>query len=609
MTETERHDRYPGARPFMDTAADQRLFFGRNRELNDLFYQVLGTSLLVLFGKSGLGKTSLLQAGVFPRLRERELLPWPVRLNRTELPPLELFTTAIAGACQAAGIDYSPGEYSSLWEFFKTAVFWRGEVLQTPVLVLDQFEEIFTLQSAAKRQWMARELGELVGSGLPQHLRARLQAGEKLPYSEQLPTVKVILSLREDYLGALQELGGDIPRILENRFRLTAMDANQARLAVIEPAGLPQEVLFATRPFRYEDSTVEEMLAFLRGKTGDIEPFQLQILCRQVEQRVAEEQARGTVDICVDVGYLGGRARMEAILQNFYLDAIRRLVSWRMRNRARDLCEEGLLDAEGHRRILEEKDIESRYGVSVPALQTLVDSRLLRKEARLESFYYELSHDSLAQPVLSSRRWRMPRKLKIGLGVLGFVVGTVLGVFQWEKWQAEEHAKQLAEAAMRAKQARKEAEDVLSYLIYDLRDKLEPIGRLDLVEDVYKKVSAYYERMGIEGQEAEVLIRRSAAYNNQGNLLMAQGDLEGAWQAYQNGLKIIQRLAQRDPSNSEWQRDLSVSHENVGDVLVARGDLDGALTAYQASLKIPRVWPSAIPATAAGSAICHIALP
>jgi hypothetical protein len=174
-----------------------------------------------------------------------------------------------------------------------------------------------------------------VGGGLPQSLQVRLQVGEKLPYSEKPPVVKVILSLREDYLGALQELAAEVPRILENRFRLTALSREQARPAVVEPAGLPQEGLFVTRPFRYENDAVEEMLAFLGGKTGEIEPFQLQVLCSQVEQRVAQEQARGREDIRVDKAYLGGRARMEAVLQNFYLDAIRRLPSRRMQNRAR----------------------------------------------------------------------------------------------------------------------------------------------------------------------------------------------------------------------------------------------------------------------------------
>jgi hypothetical protein len=86
-----RYDRYPGARPFADTDADQRLFFGRERDIHELFHQLLTTNLLVFFGKSGLGKTSLLQAGIFPRLRQRDLLPLPIRLNDTPRPPHEFF--------------------------------------------------------------------------------------------------------------------------------------------------------------------------------------------------------------------------------------------------------------------------------------------------------------------------------------------------------------------------------------------------------------------------------------------------------------------------------------------------------------------------------------
>jgi hypothetical protein len=434
MSTLPQSDRYPGARPFADTEYDRRLFFGRAQERNVLLQQLLSVNLLIVFGKSGLGKTSLLQAGVFPRLRERDMLPLPVRLNRPELPPMQACLGDIQKTCAAEGIEYTPGDSTGWWEFFKTAVFWRGETVQTPVLVLDQFEEIFTLQKADHRHWLARELGDMSSGRLPQRVRERLQSGEKLPYSEKPPEMKVLVSLREDYLGALQDLTTEAPHLLDHRFRLTPLTRAQAQLAVVEPARLDLAAC-ATQPFTYDESAVAEMLDFLGGKTGEIEPFQLQVLCRQVEQKVQQAQAQGQRDIRVDRESLGGRRAMEGILQHFYLDAIRRLPEGQ-RNRARFLCEEGLLSPEGHRLSLVESHIREMYKLRPAALQILVDARLLRKEERLESFYYELSHDSLTQPVLNSRRWRMPKSVKkISLKVAGVLI-VLLGIGYLWIWDA-----------------------------------------------------------------------------------------------------------------------------------------------------------------------------
>ena len=70
------------------------------------------------------------------------------------------------------------------------------------------------------------------------------------------------------------------------------------------------------------------------------------------------------------------------------------------------------------------------------------------------------------------------------------------------------------------------------------------------------------------------------------DVLVAQGKLQDALDAYQQGLAIAKHLAEQDKSNSGWQRDLSVSYEEVGDVLVPKGQLQEALDAYQQSLKI-----------------------
>ena len=175
------HPRYPGPQSFDDDAVDQRLFFDREAEAEELLHRVQATRMLVLFGKSGLGKTSLLQAGLFPSLRERGLWPIAVRLNDRDVQPVPAVIAAVLESCQRAGADCEAGESDSLWTFFKTTQLWHGETLQVPVLVLDQFEEVFTLQDLDFRRALAAELRELYTRGLPVAVRAPSAAPHKAP--------------------------------------------------------------------------------------------------------------------------------------------------------------------------------------------------------------------------------------------------------------------------------------------------------------------------------------------------------------------------------------------------------------------------------------------
>ena len=91
----------------------------------------------------------------------------------------------------------------------------------------------------------------------------------------------------------------------------------------------------------------------------------------------------------------------------------------------------------------------------------------------------------------------------------------------------------------------------------------------------------------------------SISRNKVGDVLRAQGDLAGALQAYRESLALGQRQALADPSNAVWQRDLSVSQEKVGDVLLDQGDLAGALQAYREAETILRRLASADPSNGA----------
>ena len=77
---------------------------------------------------------------------------------------------------------------------------------------------------------------------------------------------------------------------------------------------------------------------------------------------------------------------------------------------------------------------------------------------------------------------------------------------------AREQKDQAEAAAEKARRARAEAEGLLSFLLFDLRDKLEPIGHLDVMQDVQKQVNRYYERMEVSEEDTEMLRQRAAAY-------------------------------------------------------------------------------------------------
>ena len=78
--ERKRGYRYPRSHPFQDSELDRLAFSGRDTESEDLLRRVLSNNLLVFYGRSGLGKTSLLQAGIFPELRKKNFLPLLVRV-------------------------------------------------------------------------------------------------------------------------------------------------------------------------------------------------------------------------------------------------------------------------------------------------------------------------------------------------------------------------------------------------------------------------------------------------------------------------------------------------------------------------------------------------
>src|SRR5262245_38705596 len=237
---------WPGLEAF--TEQDQQYFYGRETEVDELHRLVMRERLTVLFGVSGLGKTSLLQAGLFPILRTENVLPVRIRLNYSAgMPDLSTqIKGTIAADALAARVE-APRLDGTLWESLHRvhADFWsaRNRVV-TPLLVFDQFEEIFTrgfenperLQDAEK---LLVDLGDLIEGRVPAAVKARIDANPKEAesFSLQRHNYKVLLSLREDFLAELEELRNQLPSVVHNRLRLCPMNGGQALAAVTRAGG------------------------------------------------------------------------------------------------------------------------------------------------------------------------------------------------------------------------------------------------------------------------------------------------------------------------------------------------------------------------------------
>ncbi len=399
---------WPGLAPF--TEEESRLFHGRDEEVRTLLRLIERKPLTVLFGQSGLGKSSLLNAGVFPQLRATGYCPSSIRLDHSEgaPPPAEQVKAFIRDASARAGTWTKPGVAQpgeSLWEFFHhrddRLVDKNGDTV-IPVLVIDQFEELFTLGAGVGAQRdravaFMTALAELVENRVPDRVVARLEQSpddlEAFDFSRT--DYRVCLSLREDFLPQLETLAEIMPALMENRMRLTRMTGTQALAAVIKPgAGLVDETVART---------IVEFVSGARGGSIErlaevnVEPPLLSVICRELNER---RRALGQAQITHDL--VSGNRR--EILNDFYERSVADLPAG-----MRTFVEDKLLTKSGFRDNLALETALDEPGVTQALIDTLVSRRLLRLEDRIGVQRVELTHDVLADVVRNARDERQQR--------------------------------------------------------------------------------------------------------------------------------------------------------------------------------------------------------
>ena len=566
--------RYPGTHPFTDSPEDAARFFGRATEAEELYLRVLSVPLLVQFARSALGKTSLLQAALVPRLRRKSFLPVMVRLNIASETLMDAVVRSIGDACRAEGIE-PPGEPAEgLWELFSSTTIWREGVPLTPVLILDQFEEVFTLRDKAFRDELAGELGALASGRPPERLRGRPGSATPPPSA---PDLKIVVSLREDYLGSLEEFSAAIPTLFSERLRLGPLSEEAAREAITEPARLAAaagETPYAVPAFELESAALDSLVRYLKGSSGVIEPFQLQLLCRRAETVAASKPAADGGVVTLTLADFDGGKSFAAVLKNFYRDTLAKLPR-SQRAKTEALCEEGLLDGAGRRLMLEERQIHDSYRLEPASLQTLTKERLLHREPRLESVFYEISHDRLAESISASRRFRLPRNVKRGLAIAGVAAVLIVAVLGWSNLRVRRAHGVAEEQRETARTEQQRAESMLQFLLGEgFLGEVRDFGRSALLGQVHKHTS---ERVGTD---PHATLTRGLVLRNGADLEFTRGSLAAAITGFRAALETIGQSAE---SLDRW-RELARTEERLAEALIERGEIADAATHQEAAI-------------------------
>ncbi len=137
-----------------------------------------------------------------------------------------------------------------------------------------------------------------------------------------------------------------------------------------------------------------------------------------------------------------------------------------------------------------------------------------------------------------------------------------------------------------AEQRRAQAEDLVGFMLGDLRESLQEVGRLDVFMRVSDKVMDYFTSISNEGANDEMLHQRSEALRQIGSVQLDQGENDLALESFRESLLIAQELANRNPANAEWQISLANSHFYVGYIHWQHDDLEAARAEFEAVLPI-----------------------
>ncbi len=380
---------YVGPRFFEQTEHER--FFGRDEEIQILAGLALARRAVLFYAQSGAGKSSLLRAGLIPELTREEdsgVRPLPmVYVGRgKEASPAQNIYVQSAVLCLRPDVPTNDAGALALVEALAPAFSGDDATSRSTLLVFDQFEELFTRHRA---HWRARE-------GFFKQVAEALEAHNDL---------RVLFSMREDFIGDMEPFSHLLPDRLRSRFRMERLKREAAIDAIRLPArmhGCP-----------YEEGVAEALADDLRrarqGATASVnlaehvEPILLQIVCFQLWNEIPDGRSSITQ---ADVDQ---HADVDRALISFFEGTVKHVVSATGvgERSVRRFFTESLITPARTRGLVYRGDTTTG-GLPNEAIDVLNDDYIIRAETRGTDRYYELSHDRLLEPIrVANDTWMM----------------------------------------------------------------------------------------------------------------------------------------------------------------------------------------------------------
>jgi serine/threonine protein kinase len=183
-----------------------------------------------------------------------------------------------------------------------------------------------------------------------------------------------------------------------------------------------------------------------------------------------------------------------------------------------------------------------------------------------------------AVEALDRLRWiaERPKRLARRISAAAVILVVVLSAWKYVTDLRRERAAAVA-AETEARARRAQAEDLISFMLGDLRTKLEPVGRLDVLNDVAAKAMQYVGAKSKNVLSVQELIDHSKALNQIGEVRIAQGDLGAAKVLFDHSLDLAETAVRQDPQNDDARLALALSNFWVGNAYRLQNDTGNAM--------------------------------